>query len=181
KDDLGKLKRAREISTALVGGDPTNVPVCHPIRWPGSWHKKSTPRLCEIVSTAIDREIDLDTALAALEKAAPQKKTNGQAGPQQSGGESDDWDTVVRNVMRGEEVQYSVTGMAMKLLRAGMTDAAAVRHLRALLCVSQAERNDRWQQRYNYIPRAVSTARAKIGDDKDKSTPPSADAPSTEA
>src|SRR5262245_19437238 len=175
KDDLTKLKRARELSTALVGGDPTNVPVCHPIRWPGSWHKKSAPRLCEIVSTDLDREIYLDTALVALEKAAPQKKTNGQAGPQQSGSdqESKDWNELVGNVVRGEELHFSLTRLAMKLLRAEITDAAAVRHLRALLCVSQAERDDRWQQRIDYIPRAVSTARAKIGDDKDKDdTPP---------
>jgi hypothetical protein len=164
KDDLAKLKRAREISTALVGGDPTNVPVCHPIRWPGSWHKKSAPRLCQIISTDLDREIDLDTALAALEKITPQKKTNGQARPQQSGSdqESDDWDKLVGNVMRGENLHYSLTRLAMKLLRADMTDAAAVRHLRALLCVSQAERDERWQQRFDYIPRAVSTAREKI-------------------
>jgi hypothetical protein len=39
KDQLGKLKHARDLATRLVGGDPTNKPICHPIRWPGSWHK----------------------------------------------------------------------------------------------------------------------------------------------
>src|SRR5262245_29015931 len=73
--DITKLKRARRIATELVGGDTTNVPACHPIRWPGSWHRKAKPRMCEIVSTDhLDNEIDLDLALQALEDIAPQPK-----------------------------------------------------------------------------------------------------------
>src|SRR5262249_9186448 len=69
--DIAKLKRLRKLATALVGGDPSNVPACHPIRWPGSWHRKARPRLCEILSTDhLDNEIDLDTALTILQKAA---------------------------------------------------------------------------------------------------------------
>src|SRR5262249_16868934 len=48
KKQLDKLKYARDLATRLVGGDPTNTPICHPIRWPGSWHRKGEPRLCEI-------------------------------------------------------------------------------------------------------------------------------------
>jgi hypothetical protein len=43
---LAKLKRARQLAADLVGGDPSNKSVCHPIRWPGSWHRKSDPVLC---------------------------------------------------------------------------------------------------------------------------------------
>jgi Virulence-associated protein E len=83
--DIAKLKQAREIATALVGGDTTNVPPCHPIRWPGSWHRKAQPRLCEII-VRNDREIDLDDALKALLAVAPpqqsQPTSKPQAGPQ---------------------------------------------------------------------------------------------------
>ena len=41
KEQLAKLKRAREIACHLVGADPTTAPVCHPLRWPGSWHRKA--------------------------------------------------------------------------------------------------------------------------------------------
>jgi hypothetical protein len=79
--DIAKLKRARRIATELVGGDTTNVPACHPIRWPGSWHRKAAPKLCEIEDTNhVDDELDLDMALAALEAVAPQPKPNGQGG-----------------------------------------------------------------------------------------------------
>jgi hypothetical protein len=49
QEQLAKLKQARDFAARLVGGDPSNKPVCHPIRWPGSWHRKnkSSPRLCE--------------------------------------------------------------------------------------------------------------------------------------
>jgi hypothetical protein len=38
-EQLAKLKRAREVACHLVGADPTTAPVCHPLRWPGSWHR----------------------------------------------------------------------------------------------------------------------------------------------
>ena len=40
-----RLKQARTIATQLVGGDATNKPIVHPIRWPGSWHEKPS-RAC---------------------------------------------------------------------------------------------------------------------------------------
>jgi hypothetical protein len=45
-----RLKMAREMATKLVGADATNISVVHPIRWPGSWHRKGAPRLARIVS-----------------------------------------------------------------------------------------------------------------------------------
>src|SRR5215831_14902326 len=71
KDEHAKLKRAREICAHLVNADPTSIPICHPIRWAGSWHRKSTPRLTEIVACNPDIEIKLDEALALLEPLAP--------------------------------------------------------------------------------------------------------------
>jgi len=72
KEQLAKLKEARSLATILVDGDRNNIPISHPLRWPGSWHRKGTPRLCEIVEQRPDNEIDLDVALATLEDVAPQ-------------------------------------------------------------------------------------------------------------
>jgi hypothetical protein len=52
----------------LVGSDYTAVPLVHPLRWPGSWHRKTTPRLAVIVFES-DNEIDLDEALGLLRDA----------------------------------------------------------------------------------------------------------------
>jgi hypothetical protein len=70
QDELAKLKRARALACALAGGDRTAKPICHPLRWPGSWHRKGKPRPCHISECNPDTEIDLNTALAALETAA---------------------------------------------------------------------------------------------------------------
>lgn len=69
-EDHAKLRRARELATALVGGDTTNVPLVHPIRWPGSLHRKGEPRLARIVALNEGAEIDLADTLDRLEDAA---------------------------------------------------------------------------------------------------------------
>ena len=82
------LKEARTLATNLVGGDKTNKSVVHPIRWPGSWHRKKTPRLAKIVASS-DNEIDLDEALEILREASGAaaftgfgfKTTGGKLGP----------------------------------------------------------------------------------------------------
>jgi hypothetical protein len=79
---LAKLKRARELATRLVGGDSSNIPAVHCLRWPGSWHRKGVARLCEIVSARPDIEIDLDKAFAELKEATPKiAKPNGHHAP----------------------------------------------------------------------------------------------------
>jgi hypothetical protein len=69
---LTKLKHARAFATAIVGADPSCVPICHPLRWCGSWHLKdpANPRLCRIVGD-IGNEVDLDAVYDILQKAAP--------------------------------------------------------------------------------------------------------------
>lgn len=64
------LKRARGVATLLVGADPSAVPAVHPLRWAGSWHRKSSPRLATIIAGNIDVEIDLAESLSRLEAAA---------------------------------------------------------------------------------------------------------------
>src|SRR6516162_9486447 len=36
------LHKLRDLATKLVGADATNISLVHPIRWPGSWHTKTT-------------------------------------------------------------------------------------------------------------------------------------------
>jgi putative DNA primase/helicase len=79
------LKEARQLTAMLVGADRSNVPVVHPIRWPGSLHRKQEARLCHIVAHNPDAEIDLDSALEILRKAVPAPKptfqgANGKGG-----------------------------------------------------------------------------------------------------
>ena len=65
-----RLKRARALATAIAGGDASAVPLPHPLRCPGSWHRKGTPRLCRTSELRPDVEVDLGDAIEKLEQAA---------------------------------------------------------------------------------------------------------------
>jgi hypothetical protein len=47
--DHALLKEARRRAQAFVGADATAVPLVHPLRWPGSVHRKAAPRLARII------------------------------------------------------------------------------------------------------------------------------------
>ena len=63
------LYEARSLATKLVGGDTTSKSIVHPMRWPGSVHRKGAPRLATIAAFS-DHEIDLNEALDALREEA---------------------------------------------------------------------------------------------------------------
>src|ERR1700730_16346666 len=63
------LREIRRLATKLAGGDPTSIPLVHPLRWPGSWHRKKEPRLARIVEINPDIEITLADALNKLRAA----------------------------------------------------------------------------------------------------------------
>jgi hypothetical protein len=68
-DEHALLKRARRAAATLVGADMTAVPINHPLRWPGSWHRKAGPRLAIIKAGNPAAEIHLNEALEQLEEA----------------------------------------------------------------------------------------------------------------
>jgi len=170
------LKRARSLAAALVGGDASNKPVVHCIRWPGSWHRKGKPRLARIVAMS-DAELNLSEALERLGEAAAAMPTPtaGQAAATAApAGEGEERDTaaLICAVLSGDELHAPIVALAMRLLRGGTADAQAVTVLRGvLLAIPEAARDmkegtaqpGRWQSRYDDVPRAVRTARAKIG------------------
>ncbi|KPH09098.1 AAA family ATPase [Rhizobium acidisoli] len=69
-DELRKLKAVRRAAAMLVDADKSAAPLVHPMRWPGSWHTKTTSaRMCKIVAEDDFAEIDLDVAAEALQAA----------------------------------------------------------------------------------------------------------------
>jgi hypothetical protein len=167
---LKVLKQARDLAARLVGGDPSNKPVCHPIRWPGSWHRKGEPILCSIDTANPGAEIDLSDALAKLKAARsdePKQKANGKDHFDRTIDAGDDsWEAQVQGIISGSNYHQALTVLAAKMLRAGMRDGAAVNLLRALMESSAGPRDERWMARYADIPRGVSTAREKIGEEE---------------
>ncbi len=165
--DLAKLKQARDLAARLVGGDPSNKPIVHPIRWPGSWHRKGEPTLCKIEESHPDAEIDLDAALASLTSAAPAAATKASgANVFEAFGKATkapaDWSELMRGISSGENYHDNITRLAAMWVTSGMSDGAAVNSLRALMEGSSAPHDARWQARYDDIPRSVASARAKF-------------------
>jgi RecA-family ATPase len=164
-DTLAKLKLARDLAARLVGGDPTNKAVCHPIRWPGSWHRKAEPRLCSIAAVDADQEAELDAALLAILQIAGGPRTDSDQQQDQHNGQGSDWADVVDAILKGHNLHASLGVAAAKLIKAGLAEAVAVNLLQGLMLQSAAKAGDlnRWQARYNDIDRAARTARKKFG------------------
>jgi RecA-family ATPase len=159
KDGLAKLKQARVLATKLVGADASNKPVCHPIRWPGSWHRKAEPRLCAIETLWADVEIDLDAALAALVAASPGDPKDD---PSPGAGDPSEWDGLVADIISGRGYHKSLVSLAARCIGAGMVDGQTVKLLRSIMLATTAPRDPRWQARYDGIPRIVTSAREKF-------------------
>ena len=174
-DALVRLKRARDLAARLVGGDPTAKSVAHPMRWPGSWHRKGVPVMCAIETANLDAEIDLDAALAALEgvvsTAPPASKAAGEE-HHDAADQDHSWEAQIAGVISGENYHRALVVLAGKVLKGGMADSTAVNMLRGLMNSSTAPHDDRWQARYDDIPRAVSTARDKLGPSTHKAQDP---------
>src|SRR5262249_47781755 len=66
------------------------------------------------------------------------------------------------NILAGKKLHDSIMRLAMKLLRGGTPEVMAVQTLRMLMDASTAPRDDRWQARYDDIPRAVASAGRKL-------------------
>ena len=175
--DHALLKQARQIAQRLVGADASNTPMVHPIRWPGSWHRKTTPRLARILALNEASEIDLREALETLKEAAAAVGVGGAASgtkeaPTTGTGEARDTAELIRAVMTAEDYHAPLAALAMRYLKAGMPDGQVVLTLRGIMLAVPVEQRDvvdgvaqagRWQARFHDIPRAVQTARAKIG------------------
>jgi hypothetical protein len=67
--DHEKLREARLLAAVLVDADLTAASPVHPMRWPGSWNLKRTPRMAIAVAHNPAAEIHLDDALEALQMA----------------------------------------------------------------------------------------------------------------
>jgi hypothetical protein len=161
-EDHAKLKRARFFAQRLVGADASTIPLVHPLRWPGSWHRKGEPVLCRIVHDMPFAEIELDDTLERLEEAA---RARGLGAGQATGkGQNADraMAELVRRIMTGEEYHCALRDLAFRYLKAGMTAPQAVLTLRGLMDASTDPHDARWEHRRSQIPMLVNTAASKI-------------------
>jgi Protein of unknown function (DUF3987) len=163
-EDHARLKRARYLAQRLAGADATTIPLVHPLRWPGSWHRKGAPRLASILHEAPTAELDLDEALERLEEAAKARGVSAeQANGQDYGQDSDrTMSELVRRILTGEEYHCALRDLAFRHVKAGMAPGQVVKTLRGLMDASTGPRDERWHNRRDQIPMLVDTAVNKL-------------------
>jgi hypothetical protein len=165
-EEHNALKEARREAMVLIGADASGVPMVHPMRWAGSWHRKGKPRLASIVEYNPDVEIDIRIAWELLKQARSDRP---DSQPEPADGR--DTPQLIAAILRAEDYHAPIAQLAMRYLKAAMPDGQVVSTLRGImLAVDPGHRDfkdgirhkDRWLFRYNDIPRAVSSARAKL-------------------
>jgi hypothetical protein len=92
----------------------------------------------------------------APERPRKRRAGNGKGFFFESGAE--DWQYLLDNIREGRELHDSLRDLAAKLIASGMAAGAAVNHLRALMEGSGEPHDERWQERYEDIPRLVDSA-----------------------
>jgi AAA domain len=170
-----RLKHARAMATALVGGDASNKPVVHPIRWPGSVHRKGEPKLCRIVASNPDAEIDLQDALSILLDIQPEFRKTAADGKPLGEGEDRETAELVRALITGEDFHSTLLALAMRYLERGMAAGHVTLTLRGLMQAVPVENRGaekRWQARYDDIPRTVRQGQEKLGQEQTSATVP---------
>jgi hypothetical protein len=75
-----------------------------------------------------------------------------------------DWSFLMENIRLGRDLHDSTRDLAAKLVVAGLNGGVAVNVLRAVMDQSKAKQDTpkRWQERYDEIPRLVTSAEEKF-------------------
>jgi hypothetical protein len=172
KADLARLRRARNLACRIVGADPSGKSIVHPYRWPGSWHRKAEPRLCEIEHAEPDHEIVLEEALEHLEDAAGAVRDGDGGGLEHHAREGYrvEWEDAFRTILTGESYHPTLVPLAASFAAWGMPEPAADNVLRCLLINSKpqdADRERRRQTELQKLPETISSAYAKFGENKE--------------
>ena len=77
-------------------------------------------------------------------------------------GAAEDWQQLIDDILAGNDLHANTRDLAAKMVRSGMAGGAIVNFLRGLMNGSAAPRDERWQDRYDNLPRQVDTIQAKI-------------------
>lgn len=80
----------------------------------------------------------------------------------QAGDPAKDWQQLVDDIRAGHELHANTRDLAAKMVRSGMDGGAIVNFLRGLMNSSAAPRDQRWQDRFDDLPRQVDSMRAKM-------------------
>jgi hypothetical protein len=113
----------------------------------------------------------------------PARKTTGNGAPLLAAANpAADWQHLVDAILAGNELHDSTRDLAAKMVRSGMGGGSVVNFIRGLMNSSAAPRDDRWERRYDDLPRLVDGIEQKIEQESAAAAPaPAAAAPAAPA
>lgn len=161
--DLGKIEM-------LGTGQQFVSYAIHPdTQAPFEWTTTAQPLNTACSDLMMIEQRHVDMFLRAVREAFPQYEstpTSNATGPRFASMPADErWAMHITHILEGSDLHDSLAALASGWACSGMPPGAVVQSLRAIMGQSAARTADpqRWLERYNDIPRAVSTALEKYG------------------
>jgi Bifunctional DNA primase/polymerase, N-terminal len=129
-----------------------------PYTWYGGTPWEVPASALPLITEAEARALVYDAAALLVERFGYRHANQSRAGESKG---ALDWGTLESNICDGVELHDSLRDLAWRLVLAGTPRDVAMRYLRTLMNASATPRDDRWQDRYDSIPRLVDSAMKK--------------------
>jgi hypothetical protein len=157
---------------AVAGPHPTTG---QPYRWHGGELWQIAREELAYIREAEARQL-VESAAELLCRDFGYRRTierprQGGNGHDAGAGGTADWQHLFDNIRDGHALHDSLRDLAAKLIKSGTSAGAVVNQLRALMEASTAPHDQRWLERYNSIPRLVSSAEAKFREPDEVTAP----------
>src|SRR5262249_56478012 len=107
----------------------------------------------------VDDIVELMCRSFGYSRAAARSARKGNGTPEDHAA---DWQSLVNSILAGGDLHANTRDLAAKMVRAGMDGGAIVNFLRGLMNSSAAPRDERWQSRYDNLPRQVDSMQEKL-------------------
>ena len=143
---------------------------------PGNTKRAELPPINEVEAQALVEKIaDLLVSNYGYQRA----ERKGDGGGAHAGNGTDNWGDLPANILAGHGLHRSLRDLAAKSVAAGMAPGAVVNFLRGLMDRSAAPHDKRWQDRYDNIPRLVTSAQRlpRENEEREPAPPCGADPP----
>jgi hypothetical protein len=171
------LDQFQPVQKAIIkrfGGDKSVHDLPRVMRLPGFWHQKAEPFRTRILWRAQPWEgppeaippWEVPARYTAEQVLAEFQPATAGSGPQKAAAAAEDHEDLrelVRQILAAENFHDPLVRLAWRYLSDGMSSDKVVETLQGLMQAADGPHDERWQARYDDIPRAVSTAEEKRG------------------
>ncbi|MCB1775722.1 MAG: AAA family ATPase [Gammaproteobacteria bacterium] len=166
--DLDEFEPLQRVLVETYGSDPAAKDRARVLRLAGFFHQKREPHMVCIVEHSSALPYSRDAILQALPMPRNQGPEDRATTATTDGPDPEKITRLIHEVMTGENYHDALNRLAASYARRGIPEPDIVAALQAMMLSHRTDGNaDRWQARYDDIPRAVRSAVKKYGPQKD--------------